>query len=81
MQKKVSLYIVVFVLPVIQDCVSGPYSLIHAEFLGAFAEFLKATLLPHVSLSVGPRGTPRVPLVRFSLKFSFEDFFKICRQN
>jgi len=42
-QMKVILYTVIFVLPVIQNCVTGSCSLIYVEVLGAFAEFRKAS--------------------------------------
>jgi hypothetical protein len=42
-RKKFSMYTLIYMFPVIQNCVTGSYSLIYAEFLGAFAEFRKAT--------------------------------------
>ena len=46
MQKKFGLYTVISVLPVIQNCVTGSYNLIYAEFLGAFRRVSKSDLVP-----------------------------------
>ena len=42
---------------------------------------LSITNFRHVCTSVSPHAKTRLPLDGFSLKFIFEDFSKICRQN
>ena len=52
-------------------------------FLGAFAKFLKATIIFVVSVgtSVCPHGTTRLPRDGFSWSLIFKHFSKICQEN